>query len=164
MSVTIITYARLGPFGSGSTLTDVPVPYAQRLIQRYGMNLSIRGRYPGTYLYQDGATIFVYPSGGGPGPSPWPQPDPNPSPWPRPNGNNNIRVMFRSTIYNQGTAFQEGNVYSFTMARLTQLLRSGSVSLTNTQGQPIDMMDLPSYQGDLIYADQVIYAMRGNRS
>lgn len=154
MSVTIITYTRLGPFGSGSTLADVPIPYAQHLIQRYGSNLFIRGRYPGTYLYQDGATIFVYPSDG-PGPSPWPQPNGN--------GNGNIRVMFRSTIYNQGTAFQQGNVYSFTMARLTQMLRSGSIVLTNARGQPIDMLDLPSYQGDLIYADQVIYAMRGNR-
>lgn len=142
-TVTIVLYTQLGPYQRGSRLLTTPA-YAQRLLNAYGRNLDIRSTYPGTYWFQDGAVLSVYPPRPTPGPFPPGPLPPRPVPVPVPPRQQFITIDFESTI----GPYQEGNRYRLTLAQAQNLAGSyPGVTFTNLRGQRVDEDDLEDYVG-----------------
>lgn len=160
MSVTFVLHTRMGPYISGTF--SVTIPFAQQIVQRWGNTVTIQGQYPGTNWFQPGTTLHVWPLGGGPGPQPPFPPGPIPGP------SQPIQVIFRANIYDPstGTWYNQGRVYSFTLARLQALAASvgpNGIVFLEADGDFIPVSRLYLYQGRTIYADQPIYAYRANQ-
>lgn len=147
MAVTIKTFTRFGPFHSGSTLI-VNVNYAQQLVNQYGQGLDIRGIYPGTYWFQDGAVLSVYPA--------TPQP-------PMPSGTINVRFLSQIQDPVTGQVYDAGPLYKFTVDGLRRLnSRIGGLvfSTDRNQNNTFPASQLGNYVGSNIFVDQAIFAFR----
>jgi hypothetical protein len=154
MPVTINVYTTFGPYLYGSTLV-VSVNFAQQLVQQYGQGLDIRGIVPGTFWFQDGAVLSVYPAR--------PQPIPPPVPPPMPSGTLNVR--FLTTIQDPvtGQVYDAGPLYRFTVDGLRRLNSrvGGLVFSTDRNGNntfPASQLD--NYVGRSIFVDQAVFAFR----
>lgn len=145
--VTIITYTQFGPFYSGSTLVVNP-SYAQQLINAYGSGLRVVSNFPGTYWYQNGAILRIYPASVSPTP---------------PVGN--VNVVFLNSVYDpaRGTTFNANTSYNFSLSGLRSLAsRVGGLTFYTDRfrSQTVDTDDLDEYTGGVIYADQAVYTFR----
>lgn len=154
MAVTLILYTRMGPFFEGSELV-VDNNYAQALLQRYGSQVRVVPRFAGTFWFQDGAVLLIYPRLSPfplvPQPTPVPIPPfPQPGPFP-PVPGGFLRVTFRSTI----GRFQEGSTVLMSVQQAQQLggLYPGVTFLDN-RGNEIDEDDLFRYAGRNVFVEQ----------
>lgn len=149
MAVTIRLYTDMGPFNRGSVLI-VSTSYARQLITRYGSDLRIESTYPGTYWFQDGAVLSVYPAQNGGGPYPPPT-----------SGSINVIFKKRVTDPTSGVVYNPGVTYQFTLPRLQALVATvNNLVFSTRDGRPIEYNELSRYVGRTIYADTVIYAFR----
>lgn len=139
----------MGPFQSGSVLIVSP-GYARQLINRFGSDLRIQSTYPGTYWFQDGAVLSVYPAHSGPYP-----------PYPPTTGSINVIFKKRVTDPTSGVVYNPGVTYQFTLPRLQALVATvNNLVFSTRDGRPIEYDELSRYIGRTIYADTVIYAFR----
>lgn len=155
MSVTIITHTQFGQFQTGSTLRVSP-SYAQSLVNTYGANVRVVTQYPGTYWYQNGAVLHIYPRVA---PAPVPVPTPTPIP-------NTINVVFFNSVFDpaRNQTFQANVSYNFLISGLRALAsRVGGLVFyaRRNRNRVININDLERYAGNVIYADQQVIAFRG---
>lgn len=149
--VTIITYTQFGPYQTESTLQVSP-QFAQNLVNQYGRNVRIVSNYPGTFWFQNGAVLRVYPQS-----RPQPQP-PTPTP-----GTINVRFINEVEDPVSGQVYNAGPLYRFTVSglrtlnsRVGGLLFASDPQMSNTV--PVSQLD--SYVGQTLFVDQAIYAFR----
>lgn len=136
-TVTIVLYTDMGPYQEGSRLLVTPA-FAQQLVRRYGQGLDIRSRFPGTFWFEDGAVLLVYPRR-----RPVPPPPPIPVP-PQPFPSGLITITFDSTI----GPYQEGFTYRLTLFQAQRLaITYPGVTFFNARGQLVSESDLDQYQG-----------------
>lgn len=173
MPITInVAAPRMGPFFQGSSLI-VSTNYAQNIINTYGQGLTVCSTYPGTYWYQDGATLTVYPYGTRcPGQYPPPEPyPPGPTPYPPyppgPSCSGEIQVYFTVTLRDpqSGIIYYAGNTYSMLPDRVRRLINNptwNNVQFVDERGRPVNENRICYYVGTTITVSPLIYAASFN--
>lgn len=157
MAVTINVFTQFGPYQAGTRLV-VSVNFARNLISAYGGNVRITSTYGGTYWFQDGAVLNVYPRFGPRPPFP---PRPTPTPIPQ---TLNVRFLTSITDPVSGQTYAAGPLYTFTLNGLQTLnSRVGGLvfSADADQDNIIPVSQLSRWIGRTVYVDQAIYAFRG---